>query len=285
MIPFFTEYDRFLESSKTKRSERELERLNARYTGLVHRHRHLLEGATVLDLASHDGRFSFAALHAGAERVIGVEVDPDLVELARENLAFYGVDPSRYRFVRRDLFRHLEDVGQVDVVFCFGILYHVTDHLRLLTGIALTDPLAVLLDTKVSQLPGTVVELRSPLGDSPVPVGSNAIEGYPTRGALDAMVASLGWEATYLDWRAEGLAGDGMADYAEGRRVTLVCTPPPRVPYETKALAAALVDHYTKDRSWEWRTILGVAEEAGVNPYALRTWYLQSLGNPPPEDG
>lgn len=283
VVPFFDRYDRFLESSKTGRDGRDLARLNARYTGLIDRHRHLLAGATVLDLASHDGRFSFAALDAGAERVVGVEVDPDLVAQARANFEAYGVDPSRYEFVRRDLFRHLEDVGQVDVVLCFGILYHVADHMRLLTSIALADPLAVLLDTKVSQLPGTVVELRSPMGDGPPAVGADSIEGYPTRAALDVMVASLGWESSYLDWEAEGLAGEGMSDYAEGRRVTLVATPPPRVDHDTKALTAALVEHYTEDRAWEWRTIVGVAEAAGVNPYALRTWVQQALGNPPPD--
>jgi predicted RNA methylase len=81
-IPFFDDHPRFAQTSKTGPS---LHRLNARYTGLIHHHRHLIEGATVLDLASHDGRFSFAALSAGAARVIGVEVDGDLVDKAEAN--------------------------------------------------------------------------------------------------------------------------------------------------------------------------------------------------------
>src|SRR5262245_51588141 len=114
VVPFFDEYERFLESSKTGP---DLARLNARYTGLVHRHREQLDGAAVLDLASHDGRFSFAALQAGAARVVGVEIDGDLVEKARANLAAYGVEPSRYEFVQRDLFRAFDDLDQFDVVF------------------------------------------------------------------------------------------------------------------------------------------------------------------------
>lgn len=280
VVPFFDRYDRFLDSSKTGR---DLERLNARYTGLVHRHRDRLAGATVLDLASHDGRFSFAALDAGAERVIGVEIDGDLVAKARENLDAYGVDRARYEFVQRDLFRHFDDLDRIDVVFCFGILYHLTDHMQLLTNIALAEPRLVLLDTKVSQLPGTVVELRSPLGGSP-PVGADTVEGYPTPAALDVMVASLGWEATYFDWHAEGLDGAEMSDYAEGRRVTIVAEPPPRVDPEMKAFAVGLVDAFNKDRSWEWRTIKGVAAECEVDPYALRLWVHRAAGEPPTED-
>jgi SAM-dependent methyltransferase len=277
VVPFFDQYDRFLESSKTGR---DLDRLNARYTGLVHRHREQLRGATVLDLASHDGRFSFAALDAGAARVLGVEIDGDLVVKARDNLAAYGVEPSRFEFVQRDLFRAFDDLDQFDVVFCVGILYHLTDHMQLLTRIALTDPALVLLDTKISQLDGALVELRSPLGGSP-PVGIDTVEGYPTRSALDVMVASLGWKASYLDWHAEGLDGAEMDDYVEGRRVTLIAEPPPRVDQEMKDFAVGLVHAFTADRSWEWRTITGVAEACDVNPYALRTWVQQAAGRPP----
>ena len=94
----------------------------------------------MLDLASHDGRFSFAALAAGAARVIGVEVDGDLVEKAEANLAACGVDADRYEFVHRDMFRHFDDLERVDVVFCFGIFYHVNDHMQLLTNIAGVEP-------------------------------------------------------------------------------------------------------------------------------------------------
>ena len=58
---FFDAFPKFVETSQTGPW---CERLNARYLALVHANRDIIRGATVLDLASHDGRFTFAALGA-----------------------------------------------------------------------------------------------------------------------------------------------------------------------------------------------------------------------------
>ena len=277
-IPFFDEHPRFVETSKTGHTN---ERLNARYTGLIHRHRHLLDGARVLDLASHDGRFSFAALDAGAAHVVGIEIDGDLVAAANANFEAEGVDPSRYEFVQRDLFRHFDDLEQFDVVLCFGILYHVNDHMQLLTNIARVEPQWLIIDTKVSQLDGAVVELRSAFGESPPPPGSY-LEGYPTPAALQAMLAYFGWAVEPLDWRAAGLLdGPQMADYEEGRRLSLLVQGTPRVDRELRDYAVGLVHALQRDRSTQWMTIKGVAAKCEVDPHALRTWVLEDAGRPP----
>jgi hypothetical protein len=160
---FFDAHPRFLETSKTGPA---LARLNARYKVLLHENRHLIEGRRVLDVASHDGRFSFAALRTGAREVVGVEHDPELVRHAVSHMEAYGVDPARYRFECRDLFPGFADLGTLDVVLCLGILYHVNEHLHLLSSIAEVEPEVVLIDTHVSQLDGAVIELRSPLGQT-----------------------------------------------------------------------------------------------------------------------
>jgi SAM-dependent methyltransferase len=277
-IRFFDDYPRFLETSKTGPS---LDRLNARYTGLIHQNRHLLDGATVLDLASHDGRFSFAALQNGAERVVGIEVDSSLVTHAYENLATYGVSPDRYEFVQRDMFRHFDDLDQFDVVFCFGIFYHINDHMQLLTNIAGVEPRWLIVDTNISQLEGAVIELRSPVGASPPPPGSH-LEGYPTRLALEVMLSSFGWESQYLDWARSGLlTSSSMNDYRDGMRISVVvrCTDP--VAPDVRAYAVELVRAHQKERKTQWMTIRGVAERCDVNPYALRTWVLRAEGELP----
>ena len=275
-IPFFDDFPRFLDSSKTPVS---LGRLNARYTMLIDRQRHLLEGATVLDLASHDGRFSFAALRAGAARVVGVDIDDSLVQQARANLAAYGEAPDRYEFVTRDMFRHFDDVEQFDVVFCFGIMYHVNDHMQLLSNIAGVEPHWLIVDTKISQLPGSVIELRSPLGASPPPPGSH-LEGYPSRIGLDVMLASFGWEREPLDWAASGLLdAPGNDDYREGHRVSVLVRCNDRVAPDAKEYAVGLVHALQRDRYTQWMTIKGVAAKCGVSPYALRTWVIAAEGD------
>ena len=101
-------------------AERALRRADRQQPG------HLGRGAR-LDLASHDGRYSFAALKTGAAHVTGVEVRQTLLDRAQEAFAVYGQDPETYRFVRGDVFEVLaREKFDVDVVLCFGFLHHST---------------------------------------------------------------------------------------------------------------------------------------------------------------
>jgi len=267
---FFDAFPRFVETSETGPW---LERLNARYVALIHENRALLEGARVLDLASHDGRFTFAALRNGAAHVIGIEHDARLVQAATANLAAYDVPRECYDFVSGDLFECIRAAGPCDVVFVFGILYHVNDHMRLLTEIAELDARTVVIDTMVSTRKDAVIELRAPIVGAPPPPGSQ-LEGWPTRAALEAMWSSLGWTWEYFDWRASGMAGHPkLDDYAGGRRLTAVVSSEyADVPAPTRAEAVAAVFARQRDLPTQWLTIMEVAGELGITPQALRTW-------------
>jgi SAM-dependent methyltransferase len=266
---FFDAFPRFVETSKTGRS---IERLNARHRVLVERNRALFSGAAVLDLASHDGRFSFAALHAGAERVVGIEHDPELVKRAHENFEEYGIDSSRFRFECRDLYPPFDDLGRFDLVLCFGILYHINDHLTFLSNIAAVEPAHVLIDTHASRHDGAVIELRSPLGASPPPPGSG-LEGRPSRGALDALTSTLGWEGRYVDWDIEARPDDGgIDDYLSGTRVSMVATCPDRIDEDVRRQAVALVFAHQTEPRWQWMAVKGISEHFGISPQSLRMW-------------
>lgn len=274
---FFDTYSRFVDTSETGPW---LERLNARYLTLIHANRELLAGARVLDLASHDGRFGFAALQNGAAHVVGIDVKDHLVRTGREHFDAYGIGADRYTFLVGDMFDCLDREGPFDVVFCFGILYHITEQLELLTRIAEVNPRHVIVDTNVSTLDGAVIELRSPLGGGQPAPGSQ-LEGYPSKGALDAMFSMLGWTWEYVDWVGSGLTERAhMNDYAQGRRVTAIVTcPQHEVPLELRRQAVAEVLDQPQDRDTQFVGITIVAEKFGVSPQALRTWVHQEERN------
>jgi len=89
-----------------------------------------LEGKTVLDIGAWDGAWSFEAKRRGAKRVVAADYwcwggdecwgDPESFKIAREAL---GLDIEDVRIDVYDLSR--ERVGQFDVVFLFGVLYHL----------------------------------------------------------------------------------------------------------------------------------------------------------------
>jgi Methyltransferase domain len=290
---FFEHFNRFVTSSDTGRwltPGTELRRLNARYRALIHSNRELLNGAHVLDLASHDGRFSFAALQQGAERVVGLEHKPRLTRLAGEHMEFYGVPPEKYAFVTGDLFDAVDAVENCDVVLCFGILYHINDHMRLLSKIAERQPRWLIIDSNLSLAQRPVIEFHnSEAGPGeaafPPPPGSQ-LEGYPSKTGLEAMLSSLGWTFEYFDWAGSGLSDpdpdrepgtrDVMGDYYHGRRVSVVVKCNER--YSPKTIERAVRDVCERYPGIPrpMKCINQVASDFGMNPQALAVWVRKS---------
>jgi hypothetical protein len=54
---------------------------------LFAKNRDIFDGAQALELASHDGRYSFAALKTGAAHVTGVQVRENLIQKVQETFA------------------------------------------------------------------------------------------------------------------------------------------------------------------------------------------------------
>ncbi|MDQ1448143.1 MAG: hypothetical protein QOC79_1114 [Actinomycetota bacterium] len=266
---FFEHFPRFLETSETGPW---LDRLNARYLGLIHANRELITGARVLDLASHDGRFSFAALQNGAARVVGIEHESHLVSKANENMEQHGVDPDRYEFVLGDMFDRIPEIEPCDIVFCFGILYHINDHMRLLSTIAEFEPRTVIIDSNVSHIERAAIELRAPVAGSPPPAGAQ-LEGWPSRSGLDAMLSSFGWTFEYFDWPNSGLVDSPkMDDYRVGRRASVVVDCGDSVEPDVRARAVQRVFERQQERRTQWLVIVQTAAEFGMTPQALAVW-------------
>lgn len=230
---FFDDHPRFLSTSQTSA---DLRRLNLRHEAMIAPNRDVLAGARVLDIASHDGRWSFAALRAGAAHVVGVEAREELIANAVATFSAYDVGPADYRFVHGDIFEVLErEVLEVDVVLCLGFLYHTLRYPELMRHIADLRPHHLLVDTQV--IPGRTEPLvrlsldrtdrqRDAYPDRYGPDG-HVLVGWPSVPALRMLVETYGFEVEQLfDWDALLSAHPGrraVGDYADGRRVTARC--------------------------------------------------------------
>ena len=229
---FAEDYPRFMEISELTPHP---ERINERYEALFASNRDIFDGARVLDLASHDGRYSFAALKTGAAHVTGVEVRQSLIDKAQETFAFYGQDPKTYRFVCGDVFEVLaREQFEVDVVLCLGFLYHTYRHTELMYRLHDLGLKHLIVDTMV--VPGTqpivkvllerdVEDIRSAAQD-PWSVG-RVLVARPSVPALQLLLAAYDFEIESMyDWQSR-LAGrppiPGLVGYSKGKRVTLRC--------------------------------------------------------------
>ena len=227
---FFDRHPRFFETSETSTQPW---RLNLRYEAIFSEHAGLLTGASVLDIASHDGRWSFAALETGARSVVGIEARKELVQAAEENLRLSGADPSAFSFVAGDVFDVLEGGAvKVDVVLCLGFLYHTLRFNELWTRIRECQPSHVLVDTMVKAgetrpLVHLFQEPSSRQGnavDDAFTYGDRVLVGQPSLAAVELMGRSHGFRLESLsDWGGlirDNPEADGIGDYRAGRRVT-----------------------------------------------------------------
>jgi 2-polyprenyl-3-methyl-5-hydroxy-6-metoxy-1,4-benzoquinol methylase len=85
---FFDSYPRFYSTSQTGAKPN---RLNKRHRALIDSNEAIIRGKSVLDIASHDGRWSLAAYRAGACHVVGIEAREHLVKSAQANMREYQV--------------------------------------------------------------------------------------------------------------------------------------------------------------------------------------------------
>jgi hypothetical protein len=183
-------------------------RLNKRYNFLVRPYVAEIEGSSVLDLASHDGRWSYALSAAGAREVVGVEARPELIE----QFQYYPPGPvkDRVSFVQGDVYDALPklaaDGRRFDVVALFGLFYHVMDHYLLLKLIHRLDPRLIIVDSEfyLSEEP-TVRLIREGTDHvlhsiAHIPGQVKAPAGIPSKTALGWMAETLGYRIEWADW-------------------------------------------------------------------------------------
>ena len=221
-------YPRFLETTETVPSRA---RLDARWRAIIGWNEAILAGRRIVDLGCHDGRWSFAALRAGARHVTAIEARAHLAEKAMGNLSHYGVAADACRIVVGEAVETLRELpaGSIDVVMCLGFFYHTLEHMRILLEAKRLGAEYLIIDTAISPSEQPIVALAFEAVDDT----RNAIDygltgcqrvlvGSPSRSGLLAMLDYLGYQAEFFDWqnnRVEDWAG--LPDYAAHLRVTM----------------------------------------------------------------
>jgi SAM-dependent methyltransferase len=263
MANFFIDYSEstFLTTSKTNALPN---RLNWRAEMLLTRNQNLIEGKRVLDIASHDGRFSYACLKLGASHVTGVEGREELVKNSESNLKEF--DKKTFNFIQGDIFDIFQSFkpGDFDTILCFGFLYHTLRQLEFFSEVKRLVPEALILDTTVCKVPPVFKMLQQvrktklfrdltgiadhqkvvpkPLdsliagqyfafvqegtGFQGSTIDSTGIVAVPSEIAIEMLLQVYGFKFEKLGWNASGIKNwAALGDYRNGDRVSYVGRP------------------------------------------------------------
>ena len=205
-MSFYNNYPEFFETSNTGAFPN---RLNYRSKVLIENNTDVIAGKNILDIASHDGRFSFSAIKNGANHVLGIEGRKELVERAIKTMNKYNIPKEKYTFVVGDIHKEIMKIhsNSIDTVFCFGFFYHTINHFTLLSEIKRINAKCLILDTAVADSYQPIIKVKyddATKESKAIRDSSNAnnrmVVGHPSKLAIEMMLKSLGFDFVYLDW-------------------------------------------------------------------------------------
>lgn len=208
-----------------------------RYLFLVDQFREEMDNSRILDLAAHDGRWSYALAGTGAREVVGIEIRGELIE----RFADMPQDAASAKVMLRqgDIFKEIHKLineGQTfDVVAVYGIFYHIMDHFLLIKLITSLRPKLIIIDSEFISVPNPMIQLVRERTDNPLNAAEQragqeiAIAGVPSIGAMEAMADVLDYTCEWSNWdQVPVTARIGLSDYyrdAKKRRRTCVLRP------------------------------------------------------------
>ena len=215
-------------------------RLNERFERIIARNQHHIHGRSILDLGSHNGLWSWAALKNGAKFAFGIEGRKSVIDSGLH--AFAEFDDSRYQFVNADVFEGIFNLPSIstsafDTVLCLGIYYHIMDHYRMMQLMTGLNPNAIIMDSGF--INSDLYEIKLEFEDTAEianaiperPGQTKRIVGIPSLGALKAMAESCGYTSKIIEWRKDEV-GDlevvkDYFNYGSGKRnrYTIVLEP------------------------------------------------------------
>ena len=227
---FFKKYPEFINEGTTGVAG---QRLEYRYKAIIGNQRNSFKNAKVLDLASHDGRWSLASLEAGASKVVGIEGRENLVEKSNKILEKYSYG-NKFTCFKEDLNNKILKFkeGSFDIILCLGFFYHTMHHFKLLSEFKRIKPKLIILDGvfNPTNFSGIVFGFEKISRDgSSLKTNKkkeDAIVGYPTVLGTKMMLNHLDFKFKILNWMDfANTSWTGIDDYKKNRRLTFVIEP------------------------------------------------------------
>lgn len=206
-------------------------RLGERYKHIISKNLDAIKGKRILDIASNNGRWTYAALNSSAAHVTSIEGRQERVDDAIKFLGELGFNSDKYSAYCGDMYDFLyenKDSLNVDTVFLLGVYYHIMDHYHLLKSIARLNPKTIIIDSGfVRSFRNSIhVQFEDPRKhlNALTVFKDQASEpvGFVSLGLMIQMAWNLGYNCRPVVWDPKNIHDKPcVQDYLMGRRFTL----------------------------------------------------------------
>lgn len=181
-----------------------------------------LQGKRILDLGCNAGFWSLCAIEAGCDYVLGIDGRQMHVDQAEFVFQVKGIERERYDFRVGNVFDVLgEELGTFDIVLCLGLLYHICKHVQLFEGIAAVNSDILVIDSRLSPLPGSLLQLGRESTESPRAAIDYELVMNPTRDAVLDLASQFGYATAVLKPAFSDYSG--CDDFQDGIRRAFLC--------------------------------------------------------------
>lgn len=181
-----------------------------------------LKGKRVLDLGCNAGFWSLNAAEAGADFVLGVDGRQMHVDQANFVFEVKGIDKSRYQFDVGNIYEYdFAAKGPFDVVFCFGLMYHIAKPFGLIEMISAINSDILVIDTGIIRMPGSFVRYRYESTNDPRATMEYDLVSSPSKEAIRDMTRPFGYKSVTL--RPQFRDYVGSRRYEVGLRRAFLC--------------------------------------------------------------
>ncbi len=203
-----------------------------------------LKGKRVLDLGCNAGFWALHAAQSGCDFVLGVDGRDMHIQQAEFVFEVNKIEKKRYQFIRKDIFDLTsEELGSFDIVFCLGLMYHISKPVSLMESISRVNTDILLIDTTLSRAKDSSFLVAHESLDEPRNSIDYELVLIPTKLAVVEMAKQFGYSTAVLTPTHLSDADlEGKKNYEVGARRAFVCAKKSdlsRFPAPTEVLSAS----------------------------------------------
>jgi SAM-dependent methyltransferase len=181
-----------------------------------------LAGKRILDLGCNAGFWSLLAIQHGCARVVGIDGRQMHVDQANFVFSVHEIPADRFAFIQANVFDiDFKSLGSFDIVFCLGLLYHVSKPMELIEKIASASSDILVIDTRVAKGKGSFIEIRHEDTSDPRHAYDHQLVFRPSRLAVAEMAGQFGYRSMMLKPRFDNY--EGAQVYKKGTRRAFIC--------------------------------------------------------------